>query len=81
MDTKRGKFPRKTENICSNKFLAEEFRLVHYEVNIEIHDDDSFSYAEDTVLQIKGQDEPFHHKDSNTLHRVSWQSARFKAGV
>ena len=60
-----------TYGICSNKFLAEEFRTVRFEVNITIHDKDSFSYDEDTVLQIKGQDELFHHRDSNTLQRVS----------
>ena len=60
-----------TYGICSNKFLAEEFRTVRYEVSITVHDKDSFSYNEDTVLQIKGQDELFHHRDSNTLHRVS----------
>jgi hypothetical protein len=60
-----------TYGICSNKFLAEEFRTVRYEVRIDIHGDGSFSYDEDTVLQIKGQDELFHHRDSNTLRRVS----------
>lgn len=60
-----------TYGICSNKFLAEEFRTVRYELSINVHDDNSFGYAEDTVLQIKGQTEPFHHRDSNTLRRVS----------
>jgi hypothetical protein len=59
-----------TYGICSNKFLAEEFRTVRYEVRIDIHDYGSFSYDEDTVLQIKGQDELFHHRDRNTLQRV-----------
>jgi len=60
-----------TYGICTNKFLAEEFRIVRYELRIDIHDNDSFSYAEDTVMQIKGQDEPFHHRDKNTLRRIS----------
>ena len=60
-----------TYGICSNKFLEQEFRTVRYELNVEVHDKGSFSYDEDTVLQIKGQDELFHHRDSNTLHRVS----------
>jgi hypothetical protein len=59
-----------TYGICSNKFLAEEFKLVRFELRIDIHDEDSFSYDEDTVLQIKGQDELFHHRDKNTLRRV-----------
>ena len=56
--------------ICSNKFLADEFKMVRFEFRVEIHDEDSFSYDEDTVLQIKGQDELFHHRDKNTLQRV-----------
>ena len=45
-------------------------KLVRFELRIDIHDEDSFSYDEDTVLQIKGQDELFHHRDKNTLRRV-----------
>ena len=60
-----------TYGICSNRFLAEEFRTVRFELRIDVHSDDSFSYEEDTVLQIKGQDELFHHRDSNTLQRVA----------
>jgi hypothetical protein len=60
-----------TYGICSNLFLDEEFKTVRYEVRITAHDSDSFSYDEDTVLQIKGQSELFHHTDKNTLRRVS----------
>jgi hypothetical protein len=59
-----------TYGICSNKFLADEFKTVRFEMRIDIHDQDSFSYDEDTVIQIKGQDELFHHRDKNTLRRV-----------
>jgi len=59
-----------TYGICTNKFLADEFKLVRFELRVEIHDENSFSYDEDTVLQIKGQDELFHHRDKNTLQRV-----------
>ena len=56
--------------ICSNPWMAEEFKTEHYEIDIEIHDDNSFSYVEDTVLRIKGQSELFHHIDKNTLQRI-----------
>lgn len=59
-----------TYGILSNPFLDEEFKTVRYEIGIDVHDPDSFSYASDTVIQIKGQDELFHHRDSNTLKRV-----------
>jgi hypothetical protein len=60
-----------TYGVCSNKFLAEEFRIIRYEIRIDIHDNDSFSYDGDTVLQIKGQKDLFHHRDSNKMFRVN----------
>jgi hypothetical protein len=35
-----------------------------------VHDDGTWSYDEDTVMIITGQDEPFHHRDRNRLTRV-----------
>ena len=32
--------------------------------------DGTWSYEEDTVLQIQGRDEPCHHTDRNTLTRI-----------
>lgn len=60
-----------TYGICSNPFLDKEFRTVRFEYHIDIHDDDSFSYDEDTQIEIKGQAELFHHRDANTLRRVA----------
>jgi hypothetical protein len=59
-----------TYGICSNQWLVNEFKTVRFELNVEVHDNDSWSYDEDTVMQIKGQTEPFHHRDKNTLRRV-----------
>ena len=59
-----------TYGICSNLFLDREFKTVRYELEVTIHDPDSFSYAEETVLRIKDQPELFHHTDQNTLSRV-----------
>jgi hypothetical protein len=56
-----------TYGICSNKFLDQEFKTVRYELKVTINDDGSWSYHEDTVLQIKGRAELFHHTDENTL--------------
>jgi len=63
-----------TYGICSNRFLDAEFKTVKYTLSVKVHDDDSWSYEEDTVLQMKGRDEPFHHTDANTLRRVSASS-------
>jgi len=57
--------------ICSNPFLEENFRTDSFTITVTIHDDGSWSYDEDTVMQIKGQDEAFHHRDTNRLTRVA----------
>jgi hypothetical protein len=59
-----------TYGICSNRFLDQEFKTVRYQLRFEKRDANTIHYWEDTVLQIKGQAEPFHHTDENTLTRV-----------
>jgi hypothetical protein len=58
-----------TYGICSNRFLDKEFKTVRYELKVTIHDDQSFSYEENTQLLIKGRKDLFHHIDKNTLQR------------
>ena len=58
-----------TYGICSNQFLDKEFKTVRYELKVTIHDDQSFSYEEDSQLQVKGKKDLFHHIDKNTLKR------------
>ena len=51
---------------------------------VTVHDENSFSYEEDTQLQIKGQSELFHHIDKNTLKRLpSWKTRpiNLKGGI
>lgn len=57
--------------ICSNPYLETNFRTESFTITITIHDDGSWSYDEDTVMAIKGQDELFHHRDQNRLTRVA----------
>lgn len=59
-----------TFGICTNPFLDKEFKVVSYEVTIKIIDENTFSYEQDTVIQIPGQKELFHHRDRNTLKRI-----------
>ncbi|MBT3586630.1 MAG: FABP family protein [Halobacteriovoraceae bacterium] len=59
-----------TYGLCSNLFLNEEFKTVHYEIAINKIDENTFSYEEDSQIKIKGQDEIFHHTEKNTLKRV-----------
>lgn len=59
-----------TFGICSAPFLDREFQTVRYELDVTIHDDGTFSYAEDTQMRMPGRAELFHHRDRNTLRRV-----------
>jgi hypothetical protein len=60
-----------TYGICSAPFLQQAFRTTEFRISVTVHDDGSWSYEEDTVLQIQGRDEPFHHTDRNTLTRLA----------
>ncbi|MDX8406808.1 MAG: heme-binding beta-barrel domain-containing protein, partial [Mariprofundaceae bacterium] len=59
-----------TFGILSNPFLDRAFKTVCYDLSVKVHHDGSFSYQEDTQLQIQGQDSTFHHTDGNRLKRV-----------
>ncbi|QPJ63618.1 MAG: FABP family protein [Candidatus Nitronauta litoralis] len=60
-----------TYGICSNLFLDKEFKTVNYLLKVTFHPDQSFSYEEDTQIQIKGKPDLFHHIDKNTLTKVT----------
>jgi len=56
--------------ILSNPFLDQAFRTVSYRMHVTVHDDGTWSYEEEGVLDIAGRDTLFHHIDRNTLTRV-----------
>ncbi|MGV8867802.1 MAG: hypothetical protein ACOH2S_12820 [Janthinobacterium svalbardensis] len=56
--------------ICSNPFLEHAFTTVEYRIKVDIHADGTWGYDEDTVMLIRGKDEPFHHTDRNLLTKV-----------
>ncbi|MFO0597869.1 MAG: heme-binding beta-barrel domain-containing protein [Myxococcaceae bacterium] len=60
-----------TSGIVSAPFLDTNFKTLSYELTIRFGDDGTLSYEQDTVLQIRGRAEPFHHVDRNTLKRVA----------
>lgn len=59
-----------TYGICSTPFLEHAFKTVEYRIKVTIHPDGTWSYDQDTVMMIRGQEEPFHHTDHNTLRKV-----------
>jgi len=61
-----------TENgICSTAFLEDAFRTDSFRMQVTVHPDGTWSYFEETILQVKGRAEPFHHTDHNTLTRIA----------
>jgi hypothetical protein len=63
-------FGSATNGTCSNPFLDQNLRTLEFRIKVDIHDDGTWTYEQDTVLQIKGRDAPFHHTDKNTMHKV-----------
>lgn len=57
--------------ICSTTFLDLAFRTDSYQLTVDFHDDGSWSYVSDTMLMVKGRDEPFLHRDHNRLQKVA----------
>ncbi|MGE0424768.1 MAG: FABP family protein [Reyranellaceae bacterium] len=57
--------------ICSTTFLEQAFRTDSYTLTVTFNSDGTWSYVSDTILMVKGQDEPFIHRDRNTLVKVA----------
>ena len=69
--TVRAKLGSPTFGICSAPFLHENFRTLEYSITITVNDDGTLGYEQDTVLQIAGRAEPFHHLDKNVLRKIA----------
>jgi hypothetical protein len=57
--------------IVSNPFLDHAFKTTAFRITVTINDDGSWGYEQDTVLQMPGRAEPFHHTDRNTLRKIA----------
>jgi hypothetical protein len=57
--------------ICSSTFLERAFTTLSFEITVTINPDGTWRYDEDTVLQVLGRDEPFHHTDRHVLHKIA----------
>jgi hypothetical protein len=56
--------------ILSNPFLYESFRTVSYRIHVTVHENGTWSYEEEGMLQIPGRKDLFSHIDRNTLTRI-----------
>lgn len=57
--------------ICSTPFLEHAFKTVEFRIQVTVNPDGTWSYDEDTVMEIRGQSELFHHRDRNTLSKLA----------
>jgi len=60
-----------TFGICSNPFLLDAFRTLSFTTTVTVQGPEAWCYDEITMLQVKGTDEPFSHRDRNTLVRIA----------
>ena len=60
-----------TFGICSGPFLEQAFRTIEFRIRVTIHPDGRWSYEQDTVLAVRGRDQPFHHRDRSTLQKIA----------
>jgi hypothetical protein len=68
VEAKRGS----TEHgISSTAFLEHAFRTESYRLEVAFNPDGTWSYVSDTLLSVRGQAEPFRHRDRNTLTKVA----------
>lgn len=56
--------------ICSTAFLEYAFRTDRYRIEVTFNPDGTWSYLIETTLTVRGQAEPFTHRDKNTLTRI-----------
>jgi hypothetical protein len=57
--------------IITNPFLDYAFHTVSFTMTVTVSSDGEWSYMQDTVLEVRGGDGPFHHTDRNTLTRLA----------
>lgn len=57
--------------ICSTGFLEHAFRTDAYRLDIMFNPDGSWSYVSEVTLAVRGQTEPFVHRDENRLIKVA----------
>jgi hypothetical protein len=57
--------------ICSTAFLEHAFRTDRYQLEVTFNPDGTWSYVSETTLIVRGRQEPFIHRDRNTMTKVA----------
>ncbi|HEV8407889.1 MAG TPA: heme-binding beta-barrel domain-containing protein [Sphingomicrobium sp.] len=60
--------------ICSTAFLEYAFRTDRYQIEVTFNPDGTWSYVIETTLTVRGQADPFIHRDANTLTKIGQPS-------
>lgn len=60
-----------TFGVCVNPFLDREFKIVSYTLKLRVESPSRFHYEQDTVLQLPGRPDVFHHIDRNSLTKIA----------
>jgi hypothetical protein len=60
-----------TNGICSGPFLQAHFKTTEFRIRITVNADGTWTYDQDTVMEVGGRAEPFHHRDRATLGKVA----------
>ena len=68
--TLRSESTSESYGMATNPYLVTHAKAISYEVTVRI-DGDTFSYDQDSVLDMSNLDELLHHTDRNTLTRVA----------
>jgi hypothetical protein len=58
-------------SIVSGPFLQHAFRTIEFRIRVTVNSSGTWSYEEDTVMRVLGRDQPFHHRDRNTLTKIA----------
>ncbi len=59
-----------TYGVLSNIHLDQVAKTTAYQCTITVHGPDSWSYTENTIVDVAALPLPMNHTDENTLHRV-----------
>jgi hypothetical protein len=60
-----------SNGILTNPFLDHAFHTTRFTMKVTVHDDGSWSYWQNTELQVRGREGTFDHVDEHRLHRVA----------
>jgi hypothetical protein len=59
------------DGVERHPFRRDLVAVTEFRIRVTVNEDGTWSYDEDTVMQVRGKDTPFRHRDRNTLTCVA----------